>query len=515
MIDVLLENIKNGIDTRQSLSQLRKELKEESGRDRISYLLQKVYDKAEVLELLAQNLQAEDAKTRKNAALLLGDIADAAGNVYQNAVPDILSVLYRAYEAEDTLFVKSAYLQAMENYDCGEYAGRFHRRLDELTGLVPTDENRKHITEEMRELTSLLIAIEGIQKHSFTGNVGSSEIMLLTNRKHIDITREELLENTSVPQDKMRNMAAGILLKTKSLDELFQVRTWQDMLFLVRGMKSCEADPRAAAKKVAESKLLDFLTESHSGTFPFYFRVELKSKLPLDKKSAFCKAFVAELERLTDRKLINSTSDYEVEIRLIENKEQSLNAMLKLYTISDDRFAYRTESMPTSIKPVNAALLTAIAKPYMIQDAQVLDPFCGVGTMLIERQKQMPANTSYGIDMQADAIVKAKINTENAGQIIHYINRDYFTFTHEYLFDEIFTNMPFAIGRVTQEEIDYLYEDFFKKSRDVLRKGGRIIMYTHDRRLAEEMAAENGYRILQQWQVNVKEATDLMVLKCL
>ena len=49
-------------------------------------------------------LQEEDAKTRKNAALLLGDLA------VQNA----LQPLWKAYTREQTLFVKSAYLEAMK-----------------------------------------------------------------------------------------------------------------------------------------------------------------------------------------------------------------------------------------------------------------------------------------------------------------------------------------------------------------------------------------------------------------
>ena len=33
-----------------------------------------------------------------------------------------------------------------------------------------------------------------------------------------------------------------------------------------------------------------------------------------------------------------------------------------------------------------AAGLLALAKPYLKEHAQILDPFCGVGTLLIERR---------------------------------------------------------------------------------------------------------------------------------
>ena len=63
-------------------------------------------------------LQEEDAKTRKNAALLLGDLA------VQNA----LQPLWKAYTREQTLFVKS------ERSSCraGRRAG--HRRKPETLG---------------------------------------------------------------------------------------------------------------------------------------------------------------------------------------------------------------------------------------------------------------------------------------------------------------------------------------------------------------------------------------------
>ena len=51
--------------------------------------------------------------------------------------------------------------------------------------------------------------------------------------------------------------------------------------------------------------------------------------------------------------------------------------------------------------------LAKLAQPYLKANAQVLDPFCGVGTMLIERNKLAPANPMYGIDIFGEAIDKA------------------------------------------------------------------------------------------------------------
>ena len=324
--------------------------------------------------------------------------------------------------------------------------------------------------------------------------------------------RHAALTAAQIVDDVAEILPVGVHLQTNHLDEIIPIRTYQELLFVVPGMKNCENDSLAAAGKIADSELLTFLSKRHKGKAPFYFRLEMKSRLELDKKSAFLKKMATEIERLTNRQLINSVSDYEFEIRLIQNKEGRFNVLVKLMTLPDQRFAYRRESVAASIKPVNAALLVEMAKDYMIPDAHVLDPFCGVGTMLIERQKVIPANTSYGMDTLAEAIEKARRNTEAAGQIIHYINTNFFAFTHEYLFDEIFTNMPFAIGRTTPEEIEDLYDRFFEKVGQHLVEEGRIILYTHDPKLVERLARGKGWKILSKQEVMDREGTWLYVI---
>lgn len=497
MIEKLYEEIENEIDVRQALSNLRKEIKNEREKEKL--ISQRNGDYKKLLTLLYH----EDAKTRKNTALLMGELA----------FQEFLDPLFQAYCAEEQLFIRSAYLHAMKSLDYRKYVNSFKEKMTEMSQISMDDGNRKHITEEMRVLSDLIVAIEGVKMHHFSGYHEVSDIILMTNRRHMEATMESLKEITSLDISKAKLMNAGIRISEDCLDQILPIRTYQEILFLVSGMKTCDLNPESAAKTVVNSTLMEFLAARHEGNTPFYFRVELKSKMPLDKKSAFVKKFSAQIEQLSNRTLINTTSQYEFEIRFIENKEGNCNVMVKLYTIPDDRFAYRKEVIPTSIKPTNAALLVALAKKYMIADACVLDPFCGVGTMLIERQKQIPANTSYGIDINPAAITGAKINTEAAEQIIHFINRDYFTFTHEYLFDEIFTNMPFAIGHKTEDEIYDIYIKFFEKSAEHLKKNGTVILYSHNKEHVRKMAPANHYKLLEEIEINVKEGTYLYVLR--
>ena len=72
-----------------------------------------------------------------------------------------------------------------------------------------------------------------------------------------------------------------------------------------------------------------------------------------------------------------------------------------------------------------------LSKDYLKENAQIIDPFCGVGTMLIERNKKVPAREIYGTDIFGEAIVYARENTELAGAKVNYIHSDFFDFKHD------------------------------------------------------------------------------------
>ena len=510
MVQKIWNQILDGVDARQNLSKLRELIKDSKNKETC---IKTVRENELVLEKL---LESEDAKTRKNAALFIGDLQ----------LSSLQMALWRAYEKEETLFVRSSYLVAMGKMDAMQFLKPIKARLQQLSEVSLDESNGKHIREEMQELRKLILSVEGIKKHKFTGWQKESEIILLANRRHLDTVLAEIKQLPDVSTADAKLLNAGIRLKTAALDQLMEVRTWQEILFLVNGMKTCEKDPVKAAETVATSKVMEFLEERHKGEATFYFRVEVKmqgmssgvgkaeqEKHALAEKQKFVKQFVSALEEKTQGKLLNSTSDYEVELRLVENKDGKFNVMVKLYTLEDPRFDYRQEVIASSIRPVNAALLVQLAREYMVEDARVLDPFCGVGTMLIERQKKVNADTSYGLDIYEEAIEKARRNTENAGQIIHYVNRDCFTFTHEYLFDEIFTNMPFVQGRKTPLEIYEIYEKFFETARKLVKQEGIIALYTHDKTYVDKLSLKCGFNILKKCQINVKEDTWLYVLK--
>lgn len=493
MIRDIFNDIVKEKDIRQNLIKLKAELKVGFNKTALLYNMGSDYD---IFDKLLLN---EDAKTRKHTALIMGELG----------VPCFLEKLYDAYKKEEQLFVKSSYLTALKNFDYTSLIPEFKLRLEDLSDIKLDENNKKHINEEIRLLSDLIIEKEGINSHEFTGYNIPSNLVLLTNRNYKNITLNQLSAY------KAKEFNAGVMVKTDSISEILNIRTYSELLFLLDELKVCENDPQKAANAIAHSELIEFLKKRHKGEEPYYFRIELKSKLELDKKSVFTKKLSSEIETLTNRKLINSTSNYEFEIRLIENKEGNYNVLIKLYTLKDDRFFYRIHSTATSIAPVNAALIANLAKEYLKEEGRVLDPFCGVGTMLIERHKLVKANTMYGLDVFADAINKAKENTKAAHLIAHYVNRDFFDFKHEYLFDEIFTNMPRVMGHKEEEEIFSLYQRFFFKAKEHLERNGIIVLYSHNKEFVKKLVNHSVYRIEKEYEISKREGAYLFIIRYL
>ncbi|MGL5677445.1 MAG: TRM11 family SAM-dependent methyltransferase, partial [Cellulosilyticaceae bacterium] len=449
-------------------------------------------------DTLYKLLADEDAKVRKNVALIMGELE----------VEGFETKLFEAYEKEEKLFVKPDYLVALSNYTYSQFADALKARLNHLTTMQVDENSLKHVNEEIRILSQMCIKLEKPTMHPFTGYKEETDCILLTNRDHREVTLDQ------IKSGKGKVFNAGVVARTDKMRELLKIRTYSEILFPLKTLPKVAMDPISAASALYASDLMAFLNERHEGWPPYYFRIELKTRMALDKKSTFTKKMAAELERLSKRELINSTSNYEFEIRLIENKDGYFNVLLKLYTIKDRRFDYRKNTIATSIAPNEAALVIELAKPYLNGDAQVLDPFCGVGTMLIERHEKVSSQVMYGVDIYGDAIDGAIENANRADTDIYFINRDFFDFTHKYAFDEIITNMPTQMGRKTATEIEELYTRFFYKALQVVAPKATMILYTRDSDLVEKnVKRHEALEIVKMWPISKKEGAYLYIIE--
>lgn len=489
MLNKSYEELRKKENLRETLSFLRKEMKDGTQKQELEQLVQR--EPAVLTGLLAN----EEPKVRKNAALLLGDL-----QLQEAAEP-----LFAAYNNETTLFVKSAYLTALGKLDASAYLKDFKKRLEELFSFSPADNEKKHIDEEIRELGKLVAAAEGIKRHTFCGLKNPHELVLTTKRAQREVTLREVKELSAEVRRKADLYPLGVRVYTRDFMPVAGLRTYRELLFLLHPSTMVPKEPVQAAQAVWASELWELLCECHKEEFPFYFRLELKGRMDLEQRTSFAKKFAAELERKSGRKLLNSTKDYEVEIRLLETKEGGMIPFIKLSTIPVNRFAYRKNVISTSIHPATAAMLMKLAQPYLKEDAQILDPFCGVGTMLIERDILVPAREKYGIDTYGEAMEGARKNAAMAGQKINFIHRDFFDFKHEYLFDEIITNMP-CRGKKTKAEMDAFYDAFFTRAKELLTEDGVMIFYSNEEGFVKkQLRLHREYKLWKEFCIEERE----------
>ena len=492
MILEFYEKLKQNDNVRESLSKLRSLIKEDEQKEE----LQKLAGDGRVILAL---LKHEDAKTRKNAALLLGDLR----------LESAREALINAYETEATRFVKSAYLTALSKLDVAEYLDFFVSQKEALLSTEPAEEEKKHISEELHELFAIIMNIEGVKKHPFIGFEKPHDLLLATNREQREVTLGEVAELSAAVQRKAELHPLGVLVYTKEVQAFTKLRTYRELLFPLAKDETLSSQPKEAAEKLWESGWLTLLEESHKGEAPFFFRVEIKAAEP---QMEYAKKLATALEQISNFKLVNATKDYEVELRLVQSKEGGYAAFMKLRTIPMKRFAYRKNAIAMSIHPATAAMMMRLAKPYLKENAQILDPCCGVGTMLIERDLCVPAREIYGIDIFGDAITGVRENASLAGEKINFIHRDFFDFKHDYLFDEIITNMPVR-GRKTKEEVDGFYGQFFRKAKTLLTDDGKIIMYTNEGGFVKkQLRLQPEFRLVQEFCIRKIEGFYLYII---
>ena len=486
----LLELIVSGTDTKTNLQLLRKELKalEASG------IPAEIRDRSDVFTAL---LEDEDPKVRQNAAHILGLLK----------VSGTEEALYSSYLRDGTLYNKAAYLTAISGMDHSSLDERLLARREELIAGTYEPEMKKHIGEELHELSLLLK--DSFPKHEFSASGMVHECVLLTNRNFKAVTMKQV---ESIPH---KEFTAGVMVKTKQPEKLLNtVRTFSEMLFVPDKIRICSSDPVEAAKELTEAGIVDFiaarLTNPES---PIFFRVDYRAK---DEKAAapFERKLSSELETASGWRLVNSTSDYEIELRFIDTAESKLVVLIRFCGLIDKRFAYRKNALPVSMKPYLAALLMNLAKDYFKENAAVLDPFCGCGTLLVEREHIRPVRLYYGIDIFGDAVTAASANIKLAGLAskTELIKRDFFDFTHKYRFDEVITDMPFVTGQKSIADISALYASFFKKLPGVLESSGTAFIYTRNRDLLRKYAFAAGFTLLAEFEISRMEGSYFCIL---
>lgn len=436
-----------------------------------------------------------DAKVRKNAAKVMGFVED----------PLVPSILIRAFQKENVLYVRPTYLKSLRNFSLEKpIMDILEKRKEEITSSELAPEDRKHLNEELQAIEECLNDNrEG--GHSFTGWKYENEVLFVCDKAFVQIT------DSMIDEPKKKTLPTGIYMKTKQLDRYKDIRTYREILFFLPNLKSVVDDPYAAAMQLVDAGFVEYLKKRHDGDGPFRYRMEIKG-IDDKKKSVLLKRLSGEILRVSNQMLVFSKDHYEMELRFIRKEDNTFRFHFKLMTLGDDRFSYRKEAVAASIKPLNAAAFLKINESFLKKDAQVLDPFCGVGTMLFERNRLCPVRAAFGVDTFGEAIDKARKNGNESEYPIYFIHRDFFDFRHDSLFDEIVTDMPFSTKEEDAPKIDTIYYRFFGKARELLKEGSYILMLCRNPELVYKYCTA-GYRIEKNLPISEKSGLTGFVIK--
>lgn len=450
---------KHMIPTHQQLSEYCRLAKTKAGQQELQ---QQFSDRAPLYAALGE----EHPKTRKNAARLLGAMGE------QRDVPALVQQL----QQEKTRFVRPSLILALGALG-GEAARQAVQALPEPVASSPEEE--KHVAEEKQAIRTALSRLSPQKPHPFVKPDKPLEVELRAPRGFLEQLQEEL---TGLGYEPFHPKGNSLRVKTTDIAGLYRARCFTELLIPLSS--ACPPDAGEVARRCA-SNAYGLLRRLHGGEPPFRFRLEWK--LEGDRKRC-AQDFVKALGGV---KLENSPSGYEAEIR-VERRGRAAAVYLKLFTLPDTRFAYRTRTVPAAIHPATAAALCRLVGSYQTEKhPRVYDPCCGGGTLLIERGKSAPCKTLTGTDIAKEAVEIAWEGAKNANSNAKFVHMDCLRFVADESYDEVLCNLPFGNRVGSHDNNERLYAAMLGKLSQWLRPGGIALLYTMEYALLTRLVAQN------------------------
>ena len=299
---------------------------------------------------------------------------------------------------------------------------------------------------------------------------------------------ETLLENEVQERldQRVRRLKPGRLaLETDDLYRLYALRTMTKVILpLFSGPRTADLGPSLAQRGRDEGAFDRLLAWHTPAQGPLPYRLEIRGPgLARGQQRTLLQNLVPALRAVAPH-LVNSPSRYQVELRLLLYAD-SYQLLARLCALPDDRFTYRHNDVPAALDPViAAALVRALPKPR--PSARVLDPFCGSGTLLIERGLLAPYKQLVGIDIAPQAVRAAKKNIAAAGLQQATIQQgDAAALKLQAPFDELIANLPFGIRAGDHASNRAIYAALFDQLHKLLAAKARIALYTQEQKLTQ------------------------------
>lgn len=186
----------------------------------------------------------------------------------------------------------------------------------------------------------------------------------------------------------------------------------------------------------------------------------------------------------------NNPSSYVWELR-IDCREEMADLYWKPCHINDERYQWRRNVLSASIHPALAACLAIYAKKQSWADEpEVLDPFCGCGSLLFSMESVMHCKRLMGIDKSSNAIEAARANAQAGKSKAFFITKDTLRFSSNSGFDIVLSNMPFGLRVGNHNNNKDLYLKFLRKLPFLLNENGVAVLYTMEYKLLQNCIRE-------------------------
>ena len=208
----------------------------------------------------------------------------------------------------------------------------------------------------------------------------------------------------------------------------------------------------------------------------------------------------AELVAAATKELVNDPTASTWEIVVDDHADRvAIELVPRGYV--DDRFAYRTVTVPASSHPTIAAALARLVPPH--PEDVVWDPFVGAGAELVERSRLGPYRALIGTDVEAAALEASRTNLAAAGITNATLSlADATTFGPKLAPTLIVTNPPMG-RRVQRGSHGELLERFMAHAAPLLAPGGALVWAAPDPARLARAAKHAGLRQEKSFTVDM------------